>query len=297
MNKKYDIVFIGHIDKTILKYLHKGQVIPMTGGAVYFACFPAVRSGAKTCVLTKLAKKDSNMFDDMKKEGIDIIAIDSPETTSCENIFETEDMDKRKVVLVSQADPFTVKDIPDDLDTKIFHFAGLFANEFPNEMIEHVAKTKKDVKIGLDLQSKLRWSKDGVFSWLDWKEKKKYLPYVTFLKADTAESEIITGTADKEKAAKILFDWGAKEIMITHTDEVIVYDGKKFYSAPFNPSNLSGRTGRGDTTSAAYMVWRLNHDIEESIKYSAALCSIKMEKIGPFKGSIKDVQERMKNKI
>jgi hypothetical protein len=42
------------------------------------------------------------------------------------------------------------------------------------------------------------------------------------------------------------------------------------------------------------MAWRLEHDPEESVRYAAALCSIKMETPGPFSGTDKDVQKRMK---
>ena len=83
-------------------------------------------------------------------------------------------------------------------------------------------------------------------------------------------------------------------MLITHSQEVLVYNGKEMFSAPFNPSNLSGRTGRGDTCFAAYMTRRLNHGIEESLCYAAALTSIKMEKPGPFVGTIAEVLQRMK---
>ena len=81
--------------------------------------------------------------------------------------------------------------------------------------------------------------------------------------------------------------------MITHASEVLVYNGKELFAAPFNPSKLSGRTGRGDTCFAAYMTRRLNHGIEESLLYAAALTSIKMEKPGPFRGTIAEVLQRM----
>ena len=118
---------------------------------------------------------------------------------------------------------------------------------------------------------------------------------VTYLKADSLESEVATGTPDREKAAKILYRLGAREVMITHSSEVILYNGKRMFRAPFNPSNLSGRTGRGDTCFISYMSWRLTHGIEESLKFAAALTSIKMEEPGPFMGTVEDVFARMKD--
>ncbi len=117
---------------------------------------------------------------------------------------------------------------------------------------------------------------------------------ITFLKTDAAEAEILTGTDDRAKGAEMLAEWGAEEVMVTHNTEVIVLSGGKIYSAPFNPSNLSGRTGRGDTCFAAYLAKRLTAGPDEAVKYAAALTSIKMENPGRFSGSVKDVEERIK---
>ena len=152
----------------------------------------------------------------------------------------------------------------------------------------------KKGKVALDLQAKLRSSEGGTFAFKDWPDKERYLRHVTYLKADSLESEVIAGTPDREKAAKILHRLGAREVMITHSSEVILYDGERMFRAPFNPSNLSGRTGRGDTCFISYMAWRLTHGIEESLRYAAALTSIKMEKPGPFMGTMEDVFARMK---
>ena len=71
--------------------------------------------------------------------------------------------------------------------------------------------------------------------------------------------------------------------------------GKSCYEK-FSNNNVSGRTGRGDTTFAAYLSWRLNHGVAESLKFAAALVSIKMETPGPFNGTLEDVARRLKEK-
>ena len=285
----YDTLMIGHITSDFLNF--KGDVTPFTGGATYFASYAAKKAGVKCCVLTKLAEKDFGAVEEMRKDGIEVVAISSSLTTSIENIFETDDLDKRKVRLISQADPFYPGDLP-DASVKIYYLGGLFVGEIPQELIEYVAGKGS---VALDLQAMLRTSENGKSFFRDWPEKKKYLPLVTYLKADSLESEVATGTTDREKAAKIFYQWGAKEIVITHSSEVIVYDGNKIHRAPFNPKNLSGRTGRGDTCFGSYTSWRLRYGIEESVRFAAALTSIKMEKRGPFRGTLEDVSARMKN--
>ena len=112
---------------------------------------------------------------------------------------------------------------------------------------------------------------------------------IRYLKTDAAEAEVLTGTDDREKAAFMLCEWGAKEVLITHNTEAIVCDGKTIYRSPLRPRGLAGRTGRGDTTFAGYLTERLTHDIPEALEFAAALVSLKMETPGPFKGTRQDV--------
>jgi sugar/nucleoside kinase (ribokinase family) len=124
----------------------------------------------------------------------------------------------------------------------------------------------------------------------DWAGKREYLPFIDFLKTDAAEAEILTGTDDRKEAAKILYGWGAREVMITHNTEVLAYDGQNFYTCPIRARNLSGRTGRGDTTFAGYITQRLVSSVPEALLFATALVSLKMETPGPFCGTREDVQ-------
>jgi sugar/nucleoside kinase (ribokinase family) len=283
----YDIVIIGHVTNDILVY--RGEASGFIGGGAYFSAFAAGRSGVRICVITKLAPKDFGILEGLKKDGIEVTVIPSLRTTSIENVFETDDVDRRKVRLLAQADPFHPEDI--QAEAKVYSLAGLFVGEFPDSLIVHLARKGE---VALDLQAKLRYSEAGTFAFKDWPDKEKFLPLVTYLKADSLESEAATGTSDREAAAGILYRLGAKEVMITHSSEVILYNGESLFRAPFNPGNLSGRTGRGDTCFISYVSWRLTHGIEESLRYAAALTSIKMEKPGPFLGTQEEVLARMK---
>ena len=128
----------------------------------------------------------------------------------------------------------------------------------------------------------------------DWAEKKQYLPVIDYLKTDAAEAEILTGLTDRAEAAKLLHSWGAKEVLITHNTEVLAYDGVTTYTCPIKARNLSGRTGRGDTTFAGYINERLTADIPTALRFATALVSLKMETPGPFTGTRADVDAYLK---
>ena len=144
----------------------------------------------------------------------------------------------------------------------------------------------------MDVQCMLRHVEEDLsMQFHDWADKREYLPFIDFLKTDAAEAKILTGLDDRKEAAKVLHDWGAKEIMITHNTEVLIYDGRQAYTAPIVARNLSGRTGRGDTCFSAYITERLRRGIPEALLYAAALVSLKMETPGPFKGTRADVEQ------
>ena len=125
----------------------------------------------------------------------------------------------------------------------------------------------------------------------DWKDKLEYLPYIDYLKTDAAEAEIMTGKTDRAEAARLLHKWGAKEVVITHNTEVIAYDGNEIYACPIKARNLSGRSGRGDTTFAAYISEREHAGVEDSLLWATATVSAKMEKPGPYQGTRADIED------
>jgi sugar/nucleoside kinase (ribokinase family) len=288
--KKYDTFIMGHISKD--ENVFQGKTVNETGGAVVYSSCSSYAISHKTGILTKLSFKDGKHLEIFSILKENIITLDSKNTTSIRNIYHTEDKERRTCTALSIADPFEISDIPDNIDSRIFHFAGLISGEFDNEMIKFLHNRGK---IALDVQGFLRTvgeNKKMVFK--DWKEKKEYLPYIDYLKTDAAEAEIMTGTKDRKKAAEMLFGWGAKEIMITHNKEVLIYNGKKYYTCPLKPRNLSGRTGRGDTCFSAYITERLDKGIKEALLFATALVSLKMEKPGPFKGTRDKVEDYIK---
>ncbi len=283
--KRYDLVLVGHVTNDTL--VDHGVFTRFTGGGAYFGAFAARRLGARVLVVTKLASADHPLLDGLKQQGVEVLALPSPTTTSIENVIET-DVDHRKVRLISQGAPFLASELP-DTDGAVCNLTALFRGEIGGGVIEAAARQGP---VALDLQGFLRCSDGGSFAFRDWEEKGRYLPLVSFLKADSLESEVTAGTADREEAARILHGLGAREVVITHSSEVIAYDGGRIHRAPFTPRNLSGRTGRGDTCFASYLFWRQDHGIEESIRLAAALTSLKMETPGPYTGTAEQALKR-----
>jgi len=282
-----DILILGHVSKDIIVY--RGDEEHATGGAVFYASVSASRSGASVLAVTKASAGDRKLLDPLLKEDLDVLILDSPDTTCIRNVYLSEDRERREVSLLSAASPFRLDELP-DIPARIIYFAGLLRGELPEALITPLSQK---AEVALDAQGLLRRQKGEELVFDDWEEKEQFIPLITYLKTDAAEAEILTGEADRERAAVLLRRMGAREVMVTHNTEVLVAAEDGFFRAPFTPKNLSGRTGRGDTCFSAYLAWRLSHGIKESVEYAAALTSIKMETPGPFQGTREDVLTRM----
>lgn len=282
---KFDTIIIGQVClDTNTDY--DGRTEHRYGGAVLYSGHAANSIGKKVAVVTKGNRKITDSEDALGGSGITIFAKPSTNSTLMENVYFTPDRERRRSRCLAVIDPYTPEDIPDE-ETNVYHLAGLCYGDIGPDIILECAKR---ADVAMDIQCMLRHVEpDQTLKLHDWPEKTEYLKYIRFLKTDAAEAEVLTGLTDREEAARQMYEWGAKEIVITHNTEVIAYDGKQIYRAPLKPRNLTGRTGRGDTTFAAYITERQTSSIQEALTFSAAMVSLKMEKPGPFMGTRQDV--------
>lgn len=285
--KHYESVIIGHISKDI-NIDCEDNTVKMYGGAVLYSSASAHALGHSVAAVTKISKDDKIALSEFTVPKEDVHVIYCDRSTSIRNKYFTADKERRECICLSQSEAFTMADL-DGIEGDIYHFAGLIFGDYTDGMIEECAKRGS---VAVDVQACVRHRdyENGNMYFEDWAEKKKLLPYITFLKTDAAEAQILTGTDDRTKAAEILHSWGAREILITHNTEVLAFDGKEFFTCPIKARNLSGRTGRGDTTFSAYITERLKNDIPSSLLTATATVSLKMETPGVFKGTRKDVE-------
>ncbi len=292
MAKSYDIMFVGHMCyDEIIPFGGTPHIAP--GSAVLCGAMVAARVGKKVAAVVKMAKKDEAILQPMKDVGVDTYLIPSTETTFSRVLHESVNVDERKLTLVKSAGLIAVKDVP-DVKSKCVHLAGISDTEFDMPLMQGLKS--RGCSLSTDMQSFVRHvtpvTHDIEFS--DVANKKEIAGMMDKLKLDIVEARILTGTDDLEKAAVIIEGWGCPEILITHSPGVLArVNGKTLYEKFSNKSTV-GRTGRGDTTFAAYLSHRLDHGPTESLKFAAALVSIKMEAPGPFRGTIEDVEKRLK---
>lgn len=278
------ITFIGHVSKDINVFIKNGikekQVIP--GGGVFFGAIASAALGEKTTVITKVVENEKNFFNELEKNRIRVKWIFSKANTSIQNTYPTNNPDHRISKMISKADEFTKNDLV-NIEDKIIHISALWHGEFPEELIPFV-REKSEI-LGLDAQGFLRNIDDeGNMNYSDWNMKKLYLPLVDVFKVDIKEAYILTQEKDPIKALKIIKGYGPKEILLTHNKGVLLGVENDIYESFFGEYKIEGRTGRGDTCVAAYLIARSKMDYQEALDFAAKITTEKMQYKGPYKG-------------
>jgi sugar/nucleoside kinase (ribokinase family) len=139
-------------------------------------------------------------------------------------------------------------------------------------------------RLALDIQGFIRGlleNKIQYFSLSD-KEKREILSKVNFLKLDETEAKILTNKSTLAEVGKDLIKLGPQEVLITHQGGISLSRNKEMISFPWKNKSSLGRTGRGDTAFISYLGSRITKSPEDSLRFCAALTSLKMESIEPF---------------
>ena len=286
-----DICCIGHITKD--KIITPRHTVYMAGGtSFYFSyAFSHLPQNVSFQLVTKLGESEMQSVEDMRKAGIDVQVYPSRHTVYFENKYGENQNDRTQRVL-ERADPFTIDEMQ-EVDADVYHLGSLLSDDFSADVVKYLS-TKG--RISTDAQGYLREVRGEKVYPIDWAEKREILAHTDIIKVNEHEMEVITGFTDPRAAALRLAEWGVKEVCVTLGSEgsIILADGK-FYDIPaYEPKEIVDATGCGDTYSAGYLWCRAQGmGFEESGKFAAAMCTLKLEHSGPFDRDIDDVRRVM----
>lgn len=277
--KKYDICCIGHI--TLDKIVTPKHTVYMPGGtSFYFAHGISKLDPSNFLLVTALGESEMKAVEDIRAKGIDVKVLPSARSVYFENTYG-ENQNNRTQRVLAKADPFTVDGLR-DVEARIFHLGSLLADDFSLDVVKHLAG--KGI-LSVDAQGYLREVRgDKVFP-IDWDEKREALKYITVLKANEHESEVLTGEKDPRRSAKILADWGVKEVLLTLGSEgSLIYADGDFHEIPaFPPTEIVDATGCGDTYMTGFLYMRnKGASYAEAGRFAAAMCTLKLAASGPF---------------
>ena len=283
----HDLCCVGHI--TLDKVVTPKNTVHMPGGTSFYFSH-AIRNlkDINYTLVTAIAESEMAVANDLQSKGIDVKVMPSKHSVYFENIYG-ENQDNRTQRVLAKADPFTV-DYLEDIDARIYHLGSLLADDFSLDVIRFLSQKGL---VSVDSQGYLREVREQNVYAVDWTEKKEALQYIHFLKANDHEMEVLTGYDDVAMAAKQLYDWGVKEVLITlGSMGSVIYDGTTFHMIPaYKPKEVVDATGCGDTYMTGYLYKRAKGaGIEEAGRFAAAMSTLKIECLGPFKGTKEDIE-------
>ena len=271
------------------------NTIYMPGGTSYYFSHAIKHfDDINYALVTALAESEMQSVEELRAEGVEVAVMPSRHTVYFENIYG-ENQDNRTQRVLAKADPFSV-DYLRQIEAQIFHLGSLLADDFSLEVVRYLSQKGL---VSVDSQGYLREVREQNVYAVDWPEKKEVLRYVHFLKANEHEMEVLTGYTDPEQAAKEIYSWGVKEVLLTFGSMgSLIYDGETFHRIPaYLPNEVVNATGAGDTYMTGYLYQRAKGaSIEEAGCFAAAMTTLKIEGMGPFSGTKADVLQCMQTR-
>jgi sugar/nucleoside kinase (ribokinase family) len=289
---EYDVAFLGHYTRDTIVSAAGTRVVD--GGAFNYGAHVAARMGLDVAAVTRLAREDFSVIEELERLGVDVFARATPASTCLRIDYPTSNVDERVITVTSSAGPFTPEEVQ-DLRARAFVVGASVRGEVGLAVVEELAK--KGALIAADVQGFVRVARNGRLVHESWPERRAVLAHVDVLKTDAGEAEMLTGEADVRAAVQTLAGLGPREVVLTHRDGVLVYARGQFHEAGFFPRALVGRSGRGDTCVAAYVARRLAEGSPaEATIWAAAVTSLKMEAEGPFRRNVREVERLIRDK-
>jgi sugar/nucleoside kinase (ribokinase family) len=274
------IAFVGHVcvDLNVVR----GKTERLYGGGVTHGAITAARLGASALALTRAAEEDRRCFSYIEESGAELLWLPSERSTSIRNVYPTDNPDDRQSTLVSRAEPFALPDF-ERICCEAVHVNPLWFGEFPPELL---APLRRRVGwLSADAQGFLRHAEaDGRMVYRDLDGKGELFGLLDLLKVDSREGMILTGKQRPREAAEALWTLGANVVLLTHKEGVCAFDGMEFHECAFEPYGLEGRTGRGDTCTAAFLVARERQPLGEALEVAAKVTSRKLQYQGAYRG-------------
>ena len=284
----YDICSIGHITRD--KIVTPQRTVYMAGGTSFYMSYGISHLPRRVSyqLVTKVGEGQKPEVEKIRQRGIDVICYPSRHTVYFENKYGANS-DNRTQRVLARADAFTVNEMK-PLEARIFHLGSLMNDDFSPEVVEYLSEKGL---VSIDVQGYLREVRGEEVHAIPWKDKAKILSHTNMLKLNEHEMKVITDSDNPRTVAEKLAATGVREVIITlGSYGSVIYADRKFHEIPaYKPREIVDATGCGDTFSTGYLYCRTQGmGYEESGKFAAAMCTLKLEHSGPFDKGIEDIQ-------
>jgi len=286
--KSYDVIYAGNYTKDTI--ITPDGTRYVDGGGMNYAAAAGHQLGIRAAVVTRLAKEDQHVVEDIRNRGIDCYPVFSPSSTLMTLEYKTYNVDQRSLYVKGVGGMIEAEHL-DGLSSKAVVVSPSLRGEVEPEFFEILRHNRQHILLSADVQGFVRVLRGEALVYEPWPDMERVLRNLDILKSDAVEAQYLTGEPNIEKAALFFASLGAKEIVLTHSEGILIYAEGKFHHYFWHSKSMEGRSGRGDTCVGSYVAKRLTLPPEEAGKWAAAATSLKMERLGVFDRSIQEVEE------
>jgi len=284
---QYDAIFVGNYTKDTI--ITPDGIRYVDGGGMNYAAHAGARLGIRAAIVTRLAKSDDHVVTNIKADGIDCYPIFSEYSTLMTLEYLTHDVDKRNLYVKSLGGTILPEHL-DNLQAKAIVVSPSVRGEVEPGFFD-VMRRREGTLLAADVQGFVRVLRGESLVYEPWDDMGRVLQNLDVLKSDAVEAAYLTGETDIEKAARFYAGLGAREIVLTHSEGVLIHAEGKYHHYKFHSKSMDGRSGRGDTCLGSYVTKRLSLPPQEAGRWAAAVTSMKVEVPGYFSRSVLEVED------
>jgi sugar/nucleoside kinase (ribokinase family) len=251
----FDITVIGHFSNDCLRLPSNAKPYSIMGGAVAYVSMVARRLGSSVSVISKVGGDFPDAYlQTLIHEGVhtsNIIKVNNEQTTSFELTYSS-DLSTRMLRLQQQSSPITVADLPNSLNSKIFHIAPI-AGEISYDVVKHL-KTY-GACISIDPQGMIRRFDTTGNVTCSVQIEKSVLNLIDIYKSSFEEAITLTGQSDLNSIIKTIHKLGPKIVIVTNGEKgSVLSTPSSIFKVPTYPSdNVVDPTGAGDVFIGALL--------------------------------------------
>ncbi len=274
-----DVCAFGYITRE-WEVFPDGNVREIIAGPPYYFSAALARLGDRVRVVTKVAEEDVSILEGLRELGVEVINIPAKSTMKSKLLYKPSG---REIEVLSRGEPFVLNDLRLCREVRIrYVYLGPLSTEDFN--LEFVKEAASIAPVVLDVQGFTRRITGGKVEYVDWDWKVDAAPSISVLKLDDREGKLLTGAEEPEDIVDSLHGIGFREVLLTTRWGVFIgVKGRGIFSASFKVKEVKGRTGRGDTATAAYVHSKLRGlKPDEAAVFTAAATSLKLMKPGPL---------------
>ena len=254
----------------------------LSGCSTNFALALA-RLGERVTLVGTIGKDHISEFEHaMKDLGIATVMSEANETGGFA-LHYYDDMGNRTLDVLGRAAPIDF--VPPGVRKARAALVGPILGETDFEFILRLRRESEGILM-LDPQGLLRTETEGTIEHIKPDGIEEIIGLFDIVKPNEMECRVLTGIdprEDAETAAREIFGWGPRLVIITLAEEgSVVFDGQTFTRVPAYPADCVDATGAGDTYAAGFLFAHLKGlPPDECALWGTATASVMIEHVGP----------------